>query len=61
MPGYKHPCRYCDKLIEPDTNVCPFCGKVNPLGPLRCPVCQNPIQKEWNSCENCGKPLKVSH
>jgi hypothetical protein len=23
MAGYKHPCRYCDKLIPADSNVCP--------------------------------------
>ena len=33
MPGYKHPCKYCGKLVSFDDNVCPFCGKVNPVGP----------------------------
>lgn len=34
MPEYKHSCRYCDKLIPPESNVCPLCGKVDPVGPL---------------------------
>lgn len=57
MPGYMHPCRYCDKLIPPDSNTCPLCGKVNPLG-LRCPRCKNPIRKDYVSCNSCGLELK---
>ncbi len=60
MPGYKHPCRYCDQLIPSDANVCPFCGKVNPLGPLRCPKCRNPIQKDYKACSNCGLILEIA-
>ena len=59
MPGYKHPCRYCGKLVSPDSNVCPFCGKVDPSGPLRCPQCRNPIEKGWEKCSNCGLLLRV--
>jgi hypothetical protein len=59
MPGYKHFCRYCNQLIEPDSNVCPLCGKVNPLGPSRCPKCRNPIQKTWKHCSHCGLTLAV--
>jgi hypothetical protein len=60
MPGYKHPCRYCDKLIEADSNTCPLCGKVNPLGPLRCPKCKNPVVKGYKSCGNCGLGLEIN-
>ncbi len=59
MPGYKHPCRYCNELIEADSKVCPKCGKVNPLGPLRCPKCHTPIQEDWKVCSNCGQTLEV--
>ena len=57
MPGYMHPCRYCDRLIPPDSNTCPLCGKVNPLQ-LRCPRCRNPIRKDYVSCNSCGLELK---
>jgi len=59
MPGYKHPCQYCGKLVPPDSNVCPHCGRVNPSG-LRCPKCRNPIRKDWVNCSHCGLPLKVA-
>ncbi|MFA5771543.1 MAG: zinc ribbon domain-containing protein [Thermoplasmata archaeon] len=60
MPGYKHLCRYCDKLIPPDSNVCPLCGKINPHGELRCPKCRNPIQKDWKKCNHCGLSLEIA-
>jgi len=59
MPGYKQPCRYCDKLIPPDSHVCPFCGKVNPLGSFRCPRCQNPIPKGAVACNDCDLSLQI--
>ncbi|HHX87344.1 MAG TPA: hypothetical protein GX693_04085 [Firmicutes bacterium] len=59
MPGYQHPCRYCDKLIPPDANACPICGKVNPLGPLRCPRCAAPTRKGWVRCSSCGLDLQL--
>jgi hypothetical protein len=60
MPGFKHPCRYCNQLNPAESKVCPFCGKVNPIGPLRCPKCQNPIQKGWKTCSGCGLLLEIS-
>ena len=60
MAGYKHPCRYCDKLIPADANVCPLCGKIRPLGSFRCPKCQSPIQKDWKNCDHCGLPLEIT-
>ena len=59
MPGYKHPCRYCNQFIPPNSNRCPLCGKVRPLGPLRCPRCAAPIRKGWIKCNSCGQSLQV--
>lgn len=59
MLGYKLPCRYCDKLVPPDSTVCPFCAKVNPTGPLRCPKCRSPIQQGWKVCSSCGLSLEI--
>ena len=59
MSGYKQPCRYCDKLVPPDSNTCPYCGKVNPIGALRCPRCRNPIEKDYKNCSNCGLDLEI--
>lgn len=64
MPGYKHPCRYCNQLIPPDSNVCPLCGKVNPAAP-RCPKCRSPVEKGWMggqqpTCSHCGLSLTVA-
>jgi RNA polymerase subunit RPABC4/transcription elongation factor Spt4 len=59
MAGYKHPCNYCEQLIEKDAQFCPFCGKINPTGPLRCPKCRNPITKEYKICSSCGISLKI--
>ena len=57
--GYKHPCKYCGKLIPPNSTVCPFCGKINPLGPYRCPKCHEPVEKEWQACSHCGQNLRI--
>jgi len=59
MAGYKHPCRYCGKLIPPEAKTCPLCGKINPLGPMRCPKCRNPVEKNWQKCANCGLTLQT--
>lgn len=59
MPGYKHPCIYCDQLVPPEAQFCPFCGKVKPAGPLRCPRCQSPIEKGWFACSACGLKLET--
>ena len=60
MPGYKHPCKYCDKLIPEDSNVCPLCGKMDPLGDFRCPKCKTPVKKDWKVCNNCGLKLEIA-
>jgi len=59
MAGFKHPCRYCDKLVPPDSETCPLCGKVNPTGPLRCPKCRHPIEQGWAACVSCGLKLQT--
>ncbi len=59
MPGYKHPCRYCEALIDKDSNVCPICGKDNPATPIRCPRCRTPIRKSWQRCNVCGLKLNI--
>jgi RNA polymerase subunit RPABC4/transcription elongation factor Spt4 len=60
MVGYKHPCKYCDAFIPPDSNICPVCGKVNPMGPPRCPKCRVPTQKGWTRCGACGLSLEIA-
>jgi hypothetical protein len=60
MPGYKHPCRFCNALISADSNVCPVCGRANPVVPIRCPKCRNPVEKGWKKCSNCGLSLEVT-
>lgn len=57
--GYKHPCKYCGKLIPPNSTVCPLCGKMNPLGPYRCPKCHEPVEKNWQVCSHCGQNLRI--
>ena len=57
--GYKHPCKYCGKLIPPNSTVCPLCGKINPLGPYRCPKCHEPVEKDWQTCSRCGQNLRI--
>ncbi len=59
MAGYKHPCRYCGKLVQQDSNVCPACGKVRPTGPLRCPKCQTPVETGDAACAHCGLSLQT--
>jgi rRNA maturation protein Nop10 len=46
--------------VEEEANVCPFCGKVNPVGPLRCPKCRSPTQQGWVKCSHCGLSLQVA-
>lgn len=59
MVGYKHPCRYCNEFNEANANVCAFCGKINPVGQLRCPRCRNPIRKNFRNCSHCGLELNL--
>jgi predicted amidophosphoribosyltransferase len=47
-------------MIPPLSNVCPICGKENPLGPLRCPACRSPIKRSWEKCNHCGLVLEIN-
>ncbi len=60
MVGYKIPCRYCEALVEKNAGMCPECGRVNPAGPTRCPVCRNPVRKQHVNCSHCGLSLKIA-
>jgi RNA polymerase subunit RPABC4/transcription elongation factor Spt4 len=60
MPGFKHPCRYCNHLIPPDSGTCPYCGKVHPLESPRCPKCRSLIETGWLKCATCGASLRVN-
>jgi len=57
--GYKQPCRYCNEFVDSDSDVCPFCGRYNPVGPLRCPRCRSPIMRTFKVCSSCGQSLQV--
>lgn len=59
MPGYKHPCRYCNTLVEKDAEFCPACGKAHPTGSLRCQWCKSPIVPGQAVCSNCGMNLQI--
>jgi len=59
MPGYKHPCRYCGELVPSDSEVCPFCSKINPCGVVRCHKCRAPVEEKWKSCASCGLKLEI--
>ena len=58
MPGYKRPCRFCGKLVDDNSLVCPFCSRAHPLQPV-CPYCVAPIDLAWTVCNTCGKPLTI--
>jgi RNA polymerase subunit RPABC4/transcription elongation factor Spt4 len=60
MPGYKHPCRYCNTLVEKDAEFCPACGKAHPTGPVRCQWCKSPIVPGQAVCSNCGMNLQIT-
>jgi hypothetical protein len=59
MPGFMRPCRYCGKLVPPDSGACPYCGKVRPLESPRCPRCRSPIEAGWQKCAACGASLRI--
>jgi len=59
MGTYKKTCKYCDELIEGDSNTCPKCEKINPIGPGRCPKCRAPVEESWKKCNVCGLVLEI--
>ncbi|MDG6922009.1 MAG: hypothetical protein JRN67_01795, partial [Nitrososphaerota archaeon] len=58
MPSFRRPCRYCSKLVLPEDNVCPFCGKESPIY-VRCPKCKKEVSKDYQKCPDCGQPLRI--
>ena len=58
MPTFKHPCPYCDNLIDRAVAACPFCGQVDPFSPKRCQNCRKIIEDPaWVVCPGCGRSL----
>lgn len=59
MPTFKHPCPHCDKYINRDVAVCPYCATPDPFAPARCPNCRTEITDlAWAACPRCGQSLK---
>ncbi len=60
MPSFKHPCPYCDKLIDKVVAACPYCGRVDPFAPKRCLNCRKIIEDPaWVVCPSCGASLTM--
>ena len=58
MPTFKHPCPYCDKLIDRAVAACPYCGQPDPFAPKRCQNCRKIIEDPaWVVCPTCGNSL----
>lgn len=51
----KKTCVACNKGLQGDFMVCPYCGASQEL---LCPSCQAPTAPEWNICPHCGINLK---
>ena len=61
MPTFKHPCPYCDKLIDKIVAACPFCGRVDPFAPKRCQNCRKIVEDPgWVVCPACGASLTIA-
>ena len=60
MPTFKHPCPYCDKLIDKVVAACPYCGRVDPFAPKRCQACRKIVEDPaWVVCPSCGASLTM--
>jgi predicted amidophosphoribosyltransferase len=58
MPTFKHPCPYCDKMIDRAVAACPYCGQADPFAPKRCQNCRKIIEDPaWILCPSCGASL----
>ena len=58
MPTFKHPCPYCDKLIDRAVAACPYCGQIDPFAPKRCQNCRKIVEDPaWVVCPSCGQSL----
>jgi len=60
MADYMHPCVYCEELIPSESQICPLCGKSEPLGLLRCASCKAPVEAGSKSCPQCGESLEMA-
>jgi len=60
MPTFRHPCPYCDKLIDKVVAACPYCGRVDPFAPKRCQSCRKIVEDPgWVVCPACGASLTI--
>ncbi|CAJ36592.1 double zinc ribbon domain-containing protein [Methanocella arvoryzae] len=60
MAGYKQPCKYCGKLVPPDSNICPYCARADPNGPMKCPKCRATVEPGFKVCPHCGLQLQLT-
>lgn len=61
MPTFKHPCPYCDNLIDRAVAVCPYCGVAEPFSPKRCQTCRKIVENPaWKVCPSCGASLTMA-
>jgi predicted amidophosphoribosyltransferase len=47
-------CAECGKPVEPDWQVCPYCGKKTRA---ECPECGKAAEPDWVACPYCGASL----
>lgn len=52
-------CKYCNSIIDENTNYCPYCGKEQ-LEIYKCSVCRKTFQvhKKMAFCPNCGNKIE---
>jgi DNA-directed RNA polymerase subunit RPC12/RpoP len=48
-------CAQCGKPVEPDWQVCPYCGEGLAT---ECPECGKATERDWVACPYCGARLK---
>lgn len=50
-------CPRCEKMVEPDFKLCPYCGyEISLKG---CPSCGKEVSPNFRLCPYCGKSLKA--
>lgn len=47
-------CPSCHRKIDPNFNVCPYCGTT---AKSKCPACGLALEEDWKHCPQCGKHL----
>lgn len=50
-------CQKCQKPLQADFKVCPFCGTQTDHKP-KCSSCQKEIEANWIVCPYCGISVK---